>query len=249
MRNTQLKHQHDSSEVKYDSSEQFDINLVDITSESVFINSNVDLQNVVQWVINHTKSNCNLGRVGAVCPFVAPALERRCLWLSVVDIEITSADELCRIVAKHVESYRHLPSGVGNGLATYLIVLPRLKNEGSPSIVDCVHQKMKPLVVAHGLMLGEFYPKNQAPGAHNPNFHPLQSPMPLFVLREMVAGDLVFLNRSIDPPTLRVKFLSSYLRSLAGQLPANRINEAKAAVAEAKLELSKRASSPKLKKT
>lgn len=195
---------------------------------------------VMDWIRGHIiKPNRELGRTGPVCPFVAPALHLGCLWISVIDTEIRDVEEMCRILRSHLDIYESFESnvGAGSGLRTFIIAFPNLKREDCASLIDHAHAWMKPAVVELGLMLGEFHPGSASPGVHNPKFYPLRSPIPLFVLRQMTPGDLVFLNKPDEAPDRRVQFLRAYLKSMKGVLSAEREEEVRRALAASESEV------------
>ena len=75
-------------------------------------------------------------------------------------------------------------------------------------------------------MIGQFYPGCAENGLWNPDFRPLDSPLPMLAIRHMVESDLPFLTRETDPPEERSSFLRSYLFRLGGALSEGRFNEA-----------------------
>ena len=64
-----------------------------------------------------------------------------------------------------------------------------------------------------GLMIGQFYPGCDEAGIRNPDFRPLQSPIPLLAIRHMVNSDFPFLAGS-------VAWIEEYLRKFAPAVPA-----------------------------
>ena len=100
-----------------------------------------------------------------------------------------------------------------------------------PELIDGTKQALKPEFVRSGLMLGEFHADNRQPGLHNEEFHPLRSPVPMLVMRQMVPSDFAFLSRAEDSPAARMEFLTAYLASqtnLADQPERTRAEEAAA---------------------
>jgi hypothetical protein len=195
---------------------------------------------VMRWIHEYiVKPNANLGRTGAVCPFVTPALRLRCLWISVIDREISTATEVSEILLACLTKYESDAFAVQDdgGLKTLLIAFPRIRADEAAAIVDTAHKQVKPEVVERGLMLGEFHPRSVTQGAHNPAFHAGRSPMPLFVLRRMVPGDLLFLNNRSDPLERRVRYLRAYLRALEPILSKERADEARSALEESQAKL------------
>jgi hypothetical protein len=138
--------------------------------------------------------------------------------------------------------YQSLEPSAGESkiLKTLVIIFPGIMQQHAHSLIEEVKDAMKPSFVKAGLMLGDFYPKSKSPGLHNPKFHPLTSPFPLFVYRQLVPDDLVFLTKNSDPPERRIGFIVDYLRCLGDKLSAEWLRAAHAALEAAQVELSER---------
>jgi hypothetical protein len=198
------------------------------------------VETIIEWIKQDiAKPNRELGRPGAVCPFVPPALQSHCIWISVVDDDISDADQMKGLLSACLSAYDQHDAHIGasSGLRTFIVVFPRLTRPDRGTLIDEVHGMIKPVVVERGLMLGEFYPESTSAGVHNPTFLPLRSPMPLFVLRQMVPADLVFLNKKSDRPERRAQYLRAYLRRFDGELSEERRAETRRALAAADTEL------------
>lgn len=192
------------------------------------------LTDVLDWLEFYVvKPHTQLGRTGVVCPFVPPALKLGSLWVSAVDTQLYRVEQICQVLREYLTIYQSAELSVppSSELKTLIIAFPRLPRETSSELVDRAHQAMKPMVVEKGLMLGEFHPDSISPGLHNPHFYPLRSPMPLFVFRQMVPNDLVFLNKPSDTPAQRCHFIRAYLSVLKGRLSAESVDEALRALA------------------
>lgn len=195
---------------------------------------------VMKWIDSYiTRSHPSLGRAGVVCPFVPPALAVKSLWLAIVRDSRPSKDEMCGALKEYMTKYEHLEPRTGEtkSLKVLVLIFPGVPRESAIELIGGVHAIMKPLVVEAGLMLGEFFEGNDSPGLYNRDFHPLCSPVPLFVYRQMVADDLVFLTKKSDSPASRIRFISSYLKNLGANLSSTRLSEAKVALAAARHEL------------
>jgi hypothetical protein len=194
------------------------------------------LREVADWILSYVvKPHRELGRSGEVCPFVSPALLLGALWLAAVDDVIDDERPICDRLQTFLQIYGTLEArsnaGVVSDLRTLVIAFPKLPPGQVASLVMGAHALMKPTFVDRGLMLGEFYSGSESPGVHNPSFRPLRSPIPLFVIRAMVPGDLVFLNKPSEPPSKRSYFIRAYLNALKGVLSAERVTEAERALA------------------
>jgi hypothetical protein len=197
------------------------------------------LRAVGGWILSFVNQpHRDLGRSGIVCPFVPPALKQNLIWLALVSDECVAVDHVCARLRGYMRVYQARAAGVGSPeQAALVLVFPALNETGRGSLVQKIHRRAKPEIVSNGLMLGEFHRESKAPGVHNPDFRPLRSPVPLFVLRRMVINDLVFLAQLADPPDRRIAFVQAYLAHLGPALPAERLSAARAAIALARHEL------------
>ncbi|MQY20057.1 DUF6875 domain-containing protein [Nocardia macrotermitis] len=166
-----------------------------------------------RWVDGHlTHPHPDLGRDGPVCPFVHTGVAHGLLWAGLADggDGLDTAD-LRRIVADALAQYRELcaedPDRVRQlALVTLFPGLTRYER------IDAAHLACKSEVVRHGFMLGQFYPGCGVPGLWNREFHPLDAPVPMLVLRPMMSTDYPFLAG-------RAEWLYAYLTHLAPDLP------------------------------
>jgi hypothetical protein len=63
-------------------------------------------------------------------------------------------------------------------------------------------------------MLGQFYPGCDQPGLWNKDFHPLDAPIPMLVVRTMMSTDFPFL-------LARPEWMTAYVKKFAPSLPAH----------------------------
>lgn len=169
----------------------------------------------MQWVENFVgKAHPDLGRNGPVCPFVPHSIRSNKMWLAVLRAKNLDMDQIAETVLGYRDVFLNLEphKGVAGLRKTLLIIVPDIALEDAPKIIDGTHQKIKRFFVESGLMIGEFHKHNQVPGAHNPNFRPFQSPVPMFVIRYMGESDILFLQD--QDPRLRIKYVEAYLHNL-----------------------------------
>ncbi len=176
------------------------------------------LLEVMEWVKSFlAKHHRNLGRPGPVCPFVPHALKSNSIQMAVIrgnNLHFHELEEIVRgygdIFIKTATEYKELDI-----YRAFLLIFPDVHINENFQLIDSLQQKLKPLFVESGLMLGEFHRNNQSSGLHNPNFRPLRSPIPLLAIRFMVESDLPFLQNPDDDPYLRIKYLEAYLKRFA----------------------------------
>ncbi|MBG1263190.1 DUF6875 domain-containing protein [Nostoc commune] len=169
---------------------------------------------IMEWVKNFLgRPHFNLGRPGAVCPFVPHSLKSNSIRLAVIHTKDLYVEQLEEVVGRYRNIFLEMELKEEE-LAinrAFLLIFPDIHIEDAPKLVDSVQQKLKPLFVESGLMIGEFHKRNESPGLHNPNFRPLRSPIPLLAIRFMVEADLPFLDSAADP-YLRIRYLEAYLK-------------------------------------
>lgn len=197
------------------------------------------LASVLDWMHAFlARAHPELGRKGAVCPFVPMSLEQDSIWMA----EISEADATVDSISAVISQYRDLflvtepTSGPDTINKAFVVVFPNLGPDGA-GVVDEVQNRLKKDFVDLGLMLGEFHSANESPGLRNADFRPLRSPIPMLAMRHMVDSDLPFLLRYVYAPAERSSFLRSYLYRLAGTLGQAKFDQALDGVIEAEIEL------------
>jgi len=158
------------------------------------------LRKIADWTRDFvSRPHVNLGREGPVCPFVPPAIENNTLWLAVEHVDGLSELEVAVLLNSYKELFLSLhprEEEVGTDIAarkTILIIFCDLEEDKASNYVDGIQRALKDGFVRQGLMLGEFHIRSESPGTHNENFFPLQSPLPMLVIRHMVVTDWRFL--------------------------------------------------------
>ncbi|WP_245718479.1 DUF6875 domain-containing protein [Nocardia miyunensis] len=166
-----------------------------------------------RWVDGHLmRPHPDLGRDGPVCPFVRTGVVHELVWagLATGGDGLDTAD-LRRIVDDALEEYHDLcvenPDQARQlALVTLFPGLTRYER------IDAAHSARKSDAVRRGFMLGQFYPGCAVPGLWNREFRPLDSPVPMLVLRPMMSTDFPFLAGRAD-------WLYAYFTHLAPDLP------------------------------
>jgi hypothetical protein len=179
------------------------------------------LRAVHAWVGGHVaRPHPDLGRRGAVCPFVPLSQRLGLVRYALADPPATDDAALAAAVAALKAHWLWMEPRSGQHTIdkTIVLVLPGVPAE----TVVRVHDRAKPGFVADGMMLGEFFPGHPGPGLHNPDFRPLHSDTPLLVARSMVANDLPFLTDTRYPPDRRAAFVAAFLEHQRSASPAAR---------------------------
>lgn len=199
------------------------------------------LVEITEWIEKFlSKPHVDLGRSGPVCPFVPRALQLDTIRMAVIRAKDLNSLQIEEIVSRYRDIFLDLDPKEGE-LAFYkaiLLVFPDVSEEEAFTLIDAVQQKLKPFFVEAGLMIGEFHPRNESPGLHNPNFRPLRSPIPMLAIRYMAESDLPFLDRLTDEPKVRIRYLEAYLTQMSSVIKdEKKLNSARQALARAKAQL------------
>lgn len=163
-----------------------------------------------------SRPNTELGRIGPVCPYTRTAIDAQLFFLACPRLDDMSFSSLRDTVQEYRDWFldlRDLTTDEQQHLLTILIVLPDFDAESADEL-DRLHASLKDDFVGAGLMVGQFHPKCQQSGLWNDQFRPLQAPVPLFAIREMVSSDLPFLVTSD-------RHAAVYLDRFAKDMPAH----------------------------
>jgi hypothetical protein len=133
-------------------------------------------------------SHPDLGRLGDVCPFARTAVLKRSIAFFRNSSE--SAAALSKDVEAHLQQFQQ--SGATRDIYQCRIIVPTALDEPA-SAVEAVQKRLKPAFVKRHMMIGQFFESCPESGLWNTLFRPLQSPVPLIAIRNMVPTDIAFL--------------------------------------------------------
>lgn len=158
-----------------------------ISFEEASIDEN--FSRILEWIERFLCApNTELGRLGDVCPFARTAVLRRSIEFYRNHSESVSC--LSNDMELHMEEF--LTSGGSDDIYHCRIIVPDSLSEVS-SAIEYVQKQLKPVFVERYLMIGQFFPDCEEPGLRNKVFRPLQTPIPLIAIRNMVPTDIAFL--------------------------------------------------------
>lgn len=173
------------------------------------------LKLVQKWVYNHLcKPHPELGRKGNVCPFTLPSIKKDHFWLGCYTSKHATANDICELMEECMDIFlQTAPVNSPESIfKTFVIAFPNITTPETTLLIDYTHELLKPDFVRNGLMLGQFYPNCNIGGVHNSKFMSLNSPIPLFVIRNMVVNDFLFLHHE-------EKFLADYIKYCSKKTP------------------------------
>jgi hypothetical protein len=154
------------------------------------------LRAVADWiktfVVNPHK---DLGRAGAVCPFVPGSLERKTLWLAPEQIADRDVPEVVELMNGYKRLLLDTRPTDGDD-ATYnviVVVFSDLPADRAQGVFDDVLKQLAvPSYAEDGILFGPFYEGNEGTAIYNSSFRPFQSPVPFLFVRHGVTGDWKF---------------------------------------------------------
>ena len=147
-----------------------------------------------RWVDEYvTQPHPELGRDGPICPFVQRLAESGNIHVQVDDtLDGTDADAMEARLRIALREYEAMPDKQWKAL---VVVFPSVVG-AEVAVVDDVQQALKLECVRKGLMVGQFHPLSNEPGARNPEFPANRAPFAAIALRHMSHHDIVFLDRN-----------------------------------------------------
>ncbi|RZJ78220.1 MAG: hypothetical protein EOO47_14520 [Flavobacterium sp.] len=175
-------------------------NLKEISKKNIpetYLNYQKELELFADWVTHFlAKSNANLGRTGAVCPYVQYAEEKEYFKVGVFDAPDPKQALIISLIRDLKELFMMMnpTNKKDEKFKAITILFPTLNENQVIDIIDGVQLKLKPEFVKQGMMIGQFYENCQQGGLRNSSFRPLQSPVPLLAIRYMVETDWPFLE-------------------------------------------------------
>jgi hypothetical protein len=171
-----------------------------MSTDVITVDLRTSLDIVDEWLVSYiTQPHEQIGRPGAVCPFVAPARRAEAL-RTVVRLVGPSASVslLTEIVRCGLDEFDQFDwQAASPTLRSLLIVLPDLPREAF-GFLDEAHALVKSESVGRGLMIGQFHPLCDEAAARNPAFPVSRSPVPLVAVRSMAVHDILFLWERAD---------------------------------------------------
>ncbi len=203
-------------------------------------NMTLEEQNALQRAMTWIKSfiimpHENLGRPGAVCPYVKPAIREKLMYLTVCPLpETPTEDDIFNSMLIYGNIFQRMEPTEGDlsKLRTIVIALPDIPDEHAQALMEPAHKRLKTELLKHNMLIGQFYPGCQIPGSWNPHFLPLQSPIAMFAIRTFIESDWRFLkgneewedlfkNRFGEAVALNPDTISSHPMGYHGEMPGD----------------------------
>ena len=154
------------------------------------------LRAVSDWINDFVaRPHKDLGRGGAICPFVPGSLERGTLWLAVEHVAHLRESDVAELMRDYKRLFLQVaPADSDDAIyKTIIVVFPDLPAERAGALFnDVLDQLAEPSYEEDGILFGPFYDGNEGTALYNSNFRPFQSPVPFLFVRHTVLGDWKF---------------------------------------------------------
>jgi Domain of unknown function (DUF6875) len=154
------------------------------------------LRKVADWIKSFvTKPHKDLGREGAVCPFVPGALEHKTLWLASEHVADRSLTDVVQLMNGYKTQFLNTQPIDGDGVDNKVIVVvfTDLSADRAKGLFgDVLKQVAAPSYEKDGILFGPFYEGNEGTAIYNSGFRPFQSPVPFLFVRQGVVSDWKF---------------------------------------------------------
>jgi hypothetical protein len=152
-----------------------------------------EFETVKHWAENWlSKSHPDLGRTGAVCPYIGAVMKKNLFRVAFVRGNNLDHDWMVGLLYEIAAAFPVLPpvDGPESIYKAIVVVFPEVTEFEQ---IDAVQAECKTTFVERGLMVGQFYPGHQQGGLRNPNFKALDGPFAMLAVRHMVVTDYPFL--------------------------------------------------------
>lgn len=153
---------------------------------------------VSAWLASYvSQPHPDLGRPGAVCPFVAPAVAAGTVFFAAYRFDgEPSLERMTGALEEALRCFQLLAwQGEKVDLASLIVTFPDLAQDDW-HLIDDGHSASKTRFVEAGCMLGQFHPACEEPAAHNAAFPVNRAPVPLMVIRHIASHDILFLDEN-----------------------------------------------------
>jgi hypothetical protein len=154
------------------------------------------LRTLSDWIKSFVaRPHKDIGRDGAVCPFVPGGLERKILWLASEHIADRSVPEVVQLMSRYKRQFLQTQplDGDDTNYKVIVVVFTDLPADRAQGIFGDVLQHLAvPSYVEDGILFGPFYEGNKGTAIYNSGFRPFQSPVPFLFVRQGVISDWKF---------------------------------------------------------
>jgi len=183
----------------------------------------VALRVTANWISTFVgRPHKDLGRAGAVCPYVPAAREHKTIWLAPERIADRSVLDIVQLMSGYKKLFLDAQPIEGDdaNYKSIVVVFTDLPAERAKDLFDEVLQHLGvPFYAEDGLVLGGFYERNEGAAIYNSSFRPFTPPVPFLLMRHAVISDWkFFLDKEDWLNRWARRFQGSGVQTLADEL-------------------------------
>lgn len=155
------------------------------------------LAQLAVWFADSPMSgHANLGRAGAVCPFVRKAAQLGTMRIGIHDAGPQDEERIFSDIRASFHDLDAIPQSPGaERLGTITYGFPNCASDQGVAMLERVFRRHKYYTLFHMRMIAFFHEGSDAHGLWNPDFRPMRAPMPLLSTRFLTEHDAVFAHK------------------------------------------------------
>ena len=149
---------------------------------------------LADWVAAYPMNeHAELGRSGAVCPFVKQASRLDTLRLSISQAHPEDEDSVFAEIRINFDHLTQIPAPSGRErLRTIVVGFPNCASEDGIAMLERVYKRHKYYTLLRFRMIAFFHGGSETHGLWNQDFRPMRAPMPVLGMRYLIEQDAVF---------------------------------------------------------
>jgi len=152
------------------------------------------MSTLLDWLAAYPMNNhAELGRSGAVCPFVKQASRLKTLRVGICPAGPDEEDRVFDLMRGTFSEIEAMPAPPGKErLRTILVGFPNCAGPDGVSMLDRIYHRHKYYTLFRFRMMAFFHADSQIGGLWNHDFKPMRAPMPMLGARYLIEQDAVF---------------------------------------------------------
>ena len=149
---------------------------------------------LTKWITEYPmNAHPELGRTGAVCPFVKKASKFDTLRVAISDVGPSDEEAVFAEIRSSFADLMKIPAPSGKKqLRTIAVGFPNCTDADGIAMLDRVYHRHKYYTLFHNRMIAFFHRDCDIRGLWNKEFLPMRGPMPMLGVRYMVEQDAAF---------------------------------------------------------
>ena len=149
---------------------------------------------LADWMARYPMSgHADLGRSGAVCPFLKQASRLETLRIGVSDLGEADEEQVFALMRGSFAELETIPAPKGKErLRTIAYGFPGCNTPKGLAMLRRIDKRHKYYTLARFRMMAFFHPQSEIGGLWNSDFRPMRAPMPVLGVRYLTEQDSIF---------------------------------------------------------